>query len=140
MEENLVFTANLANLLDGLHYTDLIIHMDHGADESVRSNGALEKIQINKTVLANWKIRDLKSIIFQTPARIKNAFMVDLGRDNMALFVTVEGGEALECQVVRLSCTAREDDLLGRGTDEVGHMLTGLLASLLRLPAVLVRA
>ena len=140
MEENLVLTADLTNLLDGLHYTDLIVHMDHGADESVWSNRALKKIQIDQTILANWKIRDLKSIILQTPARIKNALMVDLSRDDMALLVTVEGGETLERQVVRLGCTAREDDLLSRCADEVGHVLTGLFASLLRFPAVLMRA
>ena len=62
--------------------------------------------------------------------------MVDLGGDNVALFVSIEAGHSLETQVVRLSGSGREHDLLACSANQLCHLLSCIFTGLLGLPAV----
>ena len=112
VEENLVFSTDLANLLDWLHDTDLVVHMDDGAHESVGSDRALESLKVDEAIFFDGKICDLEALILKLPAGVKDALVVDLSSDNVTLLISVEGCESLDGQVVGLSCATGEDDLL----------------------------
>ena len=60
--------------------------------------------------------------------------MVDLSGDNVALFVTIEAGKALQAQVIRLSGARSEHNLFTRCTNQVGDMLASIFTSLFSLP------
>ena len=66
--------------------------------------------------------------------------MVDLGRDDVALFITIEGSEAFQAQVVGFGRTRCEDDLASRGSNQVSDLVASIFASLLRFPSERVRS
>ena len=70
MEENLVLTADLANLLDGLDDANLVIAVDHRANKSVRSDSPLEHLQVDETILLDRQVGDLEAVILELPATI----------------------------------------------------------------------
>jgi len=138
MEERLVSSTNLANLLKRLHYSNLVVHMNDRANEGVRSHSFFNVLWINQTGRKlNWKISDLKAHVFKSPATVQNALVVDLSRDDVLLLVSVEQGSSLQAQVVTLSGSRGEDDLLGLSTDHVGYVLSSIFTGLLRFPTEL---
>ena len=64
MEECLVLSTDVTNGLEWLHDTNFIVDVDHATDESVRSHGLFELLEVNKSCgLANWKVSYLKALI-----------------------------------------------------------------------------
>ena len=61
--------------------------------------------------------------------------MVDLGSNNVFLLIPVERRDTFEAEVVRLSGSTCEDDLLLLSSDQRCDMLSGVFASLLGFPS-----
>lgn len=70
MEEDFILTADLANFLDRLDDTNLVMAVDHRANESIRSDSPLEYLQVNETILLDWQVGDLKAFILELPAAV----------------------------------------------------------------------
>ena len=77
----------------------------------------------------------MESVILELTAGVKHTLVVYLSRDDVALFVPVEGRGSFERQVVGLSRPACEDDFLLGRPNQVGDVLPRFLTCLLRLPA-----
>src|SRR5262249_12859622 len=71
----------------------------------------------------------------QALARVEDGLVLGLQGDDVVALGPVELGDALQSQVVRLGCTAGEDDLVGLGTDQGRHLGTRLLDRRLGSPA-----
>jgi hypothetical protein len=56
-------------------------------------------------------------------------------RDDVVALLAVHLGDALDREVVRLGCAAGEDDFLGRGPDQIGHLLARRFDRLFGVPA-----
>lgn len=96
MEEHFFGTTDLGNLVNWLHHTDFVVHVDHRANQRVRSNCFLNISNIHNPILAHRQVSHFKPLIFQVAAAVKDAFVLDLGCDDVLLFLPVERSETLE--------------------------------------------
>lgn len=138
MEKDLLFPAELADLLNRLDDTDLVVD-GHDTDEgSLGSDSSLEIFHLDEAVVLNGKICDLETLILKMATAVEDALVLSLCGDDVLLLARAakEASDALDAHVVTLGGATCEDDLLGVGADEGGDVLSGLLNSLFTLPAV----
>lgn len=139
VEESLVSAAHRTNLLDGLLDSDLVVHVDNGTHERVRSQSCLQLVKIDEAGGEfDGKVGDLEAHVLKTTATVEHALMIDLSRDDVLLPVLIEQADTLEAQVVRFGRTRRKYDLFGLSADDVSNVLSGILARVLGVPAELV--
>jgi len=100
VEEHFVFSAYFANLFDGLNRANLIVHVNDRTEERIRSDCLFQRLQTDQPVCLHWQISHLKALILQFAARIKDALMVDLRRDDVLFLVPVKRRNPLYAQVV----------------------------------------
>lgn len=68
VEEHLVLAADRTDLLDGLNDTDLVVHVNHGADKCVRSDRSLQHIQVDETIRSDRQVSDFEAFVLELPA------------------------------------------------------------------------
>mmetsp|Transcript_91930 Transcript_91930/g.265179 ORF Transcript_91930/g.265179 Transcript_91930/m.265179 type:complete len:207 (+) Transcript_91930:634-1254(+) len=103
VEEHALLTADPADLLHGLHHADLIVDMHHGDERGVWADRVLQLLQIDDTVSAYAQVCHLEALLdLQAPARRQNALVLSLRRHNVLLLASIERGDALDRQIVRL--------------------------------------
>ena len=66
--------------------------------------------------------------------------MVDLSRDDMLLFITIEACQALQTEVIGLSGTRGEHNLFALRTNQTRNLLASILTGLFSIPTVRMRA
>lgn len=135
MEKHFPVSANLANFADWLHDTNLVVDVNDRDEEGVFPDGSFELVRVDEAVGLHRQVRHVKAFVFEFAARVEDAFVVDLSRDDMAAFVAIERCDTLETQVVRFCCTTGEDDLLSSCANEIGDLISGSFTSLLSFPA-----
>mmetsp|Transcript_24902 Transcript_24902/g.33362 ORF Transcript_24902/g.33362 Transcript_24902/m.33362 type:complete len:326 (+) Transcript_24902:480-1457(+) len=140
VEEHTVGAADFANLLQRLNCADLVVDVNDGADEGVGADGLLEDVEVDETLSGHRQVSHFEAFVFELTAGVKDALVVDLGRDDVLLFVAVKACQSLQAQVVRLGGARGEHDLFGGGADEVSDVFARIFTGLLRLPAEGVRA
>lgn len=76
MEKDLLGAAELANLLQGLDHTDLVVDSHDGDQGGVGADSSLEVIHGDQSVLSHGQVGDLETFIGQNTARIQNALVL----------------------------------------------------------------
>ena len=142
VEEDLFGPAELANLLNRLHDTNLVVDRHDTDERRLGAHRRLELRHVDKTITLDRQVRDREALVLQMPAAVKHALVLSLACDDVVLLsgALEEAGDALDAHVVALGGAAGEDDLLGVGADEVGNVLAGVLDALVCLPSVGVSA
>ena len=135
MEEDLVGSADLSNLLDWLLNTNLVVDVDDGADQGVWADRLLEDLEVNEAIGLHWKVGDVKPFVLEFAARVEDALMVNLGSNDVLLLVSVERCDTLEAEIVRLGGSTGEDDFLLLSSDQARDMFSGVFTSLFGLPS-----
>lgn len=111
VEKNFVFAADFADFRQWLHDANLIVAVNDGACQRVRSYRILESFQIYYACLAlHRQISHFKPFLLQPSARIQNTFVVYLRRDDVTFLIAVELGHSFQSHVIALSRAAREND------------------------------
>lgn len=140
MEECLVFFEHLTNFFDWLHDSNFIVNMDDTADQSVWSQSCLESFKVDKTGRKlNREVCHLEALVFKFSARVEHALVIYLRGYDVLLLVSIEVGDTLQAQVVRLSRSTGEDNLLGLSTDYVRNLFSGVFAGNFCVPSKLMR-
>lgn len=81
MEKDLLGAAELANLLQGLDHTNLVVDSHDGDQGGVGANGSLEVIHGDQSVLSHRQVGNLETFVGQNTARVQNALvLLDEGR------------------------------------------------------------
>mmetsp|Transcript_928 Transcript_928/g.1829 ORF Transcript_928/g.1829 Transcript_928/m.1829 type:complete len:438 (+) Transcript_928:3313-4626(+) len=136
MKEHLIGTANLANILERLNDTNLVVDTHNGNDRSIVTNGALHHVGIYKTIRAHGQVGDVKAFVFQHTARIKHALVFSLRGNDVLLAAFVKAGNTLDRQVVGFCGSRGENDLLCVSVDHVANFTASLFNSLLSVPTI----
>jgi len=89
--------------------------------------------------MLNRQIGDLKALIFKSPARIQNTFMIDLGRNNVSFLIAVKLSNPFDTHIIAFSSPTRKDYLLALCTNDFTDMVSRRFTRLFGVPAVLVR-
>lgn len=85
VEENLLLTAQLANLVNGLDNTNFIVD-SHDTDKgSFGANGRLQVFHLDQAVVLHGEIGDIETLVLQMSAAIKHALVLCLGCDDVPL-------------------------------------------------------
>ena len=89
------YASDFLNLLDDTYF---IVHHNYRSHDSVRSDCLSECLQVNDSVSTDIQISDIKAFIFQMTATVQNAFMLDLGCDDVFLLriLSIELGDTLQ--------------------------------------------
>mmetsp|Transcript_36943 Transcript_36943/g.119160 ORF Transcript_36943/g.119160 Transcript_36943/m.119160 type:complete len:513 (-) Transcript_36943:27-1565(-) len=137
VEEDTFVLADLANLIDRLQDTDLVVHVHDGDQRGVWADRLLQLLQVDDAVGAHGQVCHIPSVLhLQAAAGGEHALVLRLRGDDVLLLAAVEGGHALDSHVVGLGGPGGEEDLLGVRVDELRDLLAGLLCSILCIPAV----
>lgn len=96
MEQDFIVAANLADFLQRLHSTNLIVNVNDRTDESVRPDCRLENVKVNHAFRCDWQVGHLETFILKLPTRVKNTLMIHLSCNDMTLFVAIETCKALQ--------------------------------------------
>ncbi len=135
MEENATLLAQSTNLADRLERTDLVVG-GHDADQDGLWRQAPRNLLHRHTALSiDRQDSNLEPLAAKPAERVKDRLVFGGSRDEMIALGPIHGGNALENEIVALGCAAGEDDVTRMSADQAGHLLTGLLHSLLGLPA-----
>lgn len=103
MEEDATRAAPLANLLQRLHSSDLVVDVNDRAHKCIWAHSCFQDIQVDEAFSVDGKVGHLEAFILKLAAGVQNALVVHLRRDDVTLLVAIEASKALEAQVVRLS-------------------------------------
>mmetsp|Transcript_43067 Transcript_43067/g.84220 ORF Transcript_43067/g.84220 Transcript_43067/m.84220 type:complete len:337 (+) Transcript_43067:513-1523(+) len=139
VEENLVLTADLADLLHWLDDPDLVVDCHDTAQHSVGAYRGPQLVEVHDTVLHHGKVRDLETLLLEDAAGVEDALVLRLGGDDVLLLPLVEPRDALDRHVVALGRAARPDDLLRVRADQRPHARPCFLHGALCLPSKVVR-
>ena len=115
VEEHTVLSADRANFLQGLRHANLVVHAHHGDKAGLVSDGALEDVQVHKTVLLHGQIGHFESSLRKPTAAVQHAlrFLLvspqcnaySLCSDNVVLLVFVELSDSLHRNIIALRST-----------------------------------
>mmetsp|Transcript_20258 Transcript_20258/g.71617 ORF Transcript_20258/g.71617 Transcript_20258/m.71617 type:complete len:489 (+) Transcript_20258:292-1758(+) len=140
VEERLVCAAQRADLGDGLHDANLVVHAHDRHQRRLRRQRLAQLLQIDEAVVLHAQVRDAEAVLLERAARVEDAFVLRLCGDDVVLALLVELRHALHRDVVRLRRTRREHDLARVGANQGRNLRARVLDGLLGLPAVPVRA
>lgn len=73
MEEDLVLAADLADLLDGLDDTNLVVDHHHGDDGRIGADGSPQLIEVKHPVRIDREVGDLEALLLEVAARVEHA-------------------------------------------------------------------
>lgn len=120
-KKNFILSAECPNLLNGLTGTDFIIDGHYGDEDGIVADGRFQVVQVDAAGrVLNGQVRDIVPLLFERAARIEDALVLGLGRNDVLLVLlrlAVKVRRSLDAHVVRFRGSRREDDLLGRGAD-----------------------
>ena len=140
MEKYFARAAHLADLLQRLHDADLVVDSHDGDQASVRPERRFKVLQIDEPVSFHGKVGYLKALGLQLPARVKDALVLCLRGNDVALPIPVKPRDAFDCHVVGLCRAGGEDNLLGITPYKFCDLAPRVLDAALGVPTVLVRA
>lgn len=138
MEEDLLRSAELSNLLDRLYNTNLVVD-GHDADNGgIGTHRGLELGHVDETVVSYWQVSDGEAFILQMSTAVKHTLVLCLCCDDVLLLAASpkKASDTLDTHVVTLSSPAGEDDLLWVCADEVGNVGAGVLYGFVGLPPI----
>ena len=135
MEEDLPLPTDLPNLLYRLDNADLVVYVNNRAQQGVLAYSALQLVQVDDAVCLYRKVSDFVTLILQLAARVKNALMLYLCSDDVSLFIAIERGHSLQTQIIRLSSTTSEYNLLACGSNKLSNLLSGIFTCFLSFPS-----
>ena len=136
VKEDALFLAQFADSLDRLNGADFVVR-GHDRDEYrfVRHRGA-NLLGRHLAELVHGQIRDLEAIAFEPLAGVEHGLVLGRLRDDVVALLLVHRGNALDGQVVALGRAARENNFLGRGTDQGRDLIAGFLDGRFRFPSI----
>ena len=136
MEQNALFLADRADLLDGLDGADLVVGEHDGHEAGVVADGVGDLLRGDEPVRVHVEQRHLKALLFQALEGVQHGVVLERG-GNDVLFALARadvgrGGDGL---VVRLAAAGGKVDLARLGSKAGGHIGPGRLEHFLGLLA-----
>src|SRR4051794_28030363 len=88
VEEDLLRSAELSDLLDGLHDTNLVVDSHDGDKHGFRPHGSLQLLHVDSAVGLDGKVCDLVTLVLQVTATVEDALVLGLACDDVVLLAT----------------------------------------------------
>lgn len=138
VEEDLLGPAELADFLEGLDDTNLVVHSHDTDDGGVGADGSLQLRHVDQAGALHWEIGHFETLVLKMPAAVEDTLVLCLAGDYVLLLAgpAKEPGHTLDAHIVGFGGTAGEDDFLGVSANQISNMFPGLLNGLVCLPAV----
>ena len=127
--------GKLADLLDRLNSSDLIIGKHDGDQDGIRTDGLFQLIQLYHAVLIHRQVGYLKAMLLQPFAGMQDRMMLDLRSNDVLSLALVRLCGGLQGPVVGLAAAGGKIDFLGLGTQGIGNGLSRLGDGLFALTA-----
>ncbi len=140
MEKNAARTGQLADGGDVVDSADLVVHVHDRHKNSVVAQRSFDHRRRDDAILARFEIRDLEAFALELASGIQYRLVLDLGGDDVLALGRIEMRDALDGQVVRLSCTGCPDDFTRIGVHQLSNLTARILHGFLGFPAKGMRA
>lgn len=105
VEGNFVLSAERTEFCDRLDGTYLVVDKHDGDERGVGADGCFYLFKVEAAVGLDWEVGDVKALLLEVAAGVEHAFVLGDGGDDVAFFVAVEVGDALDRDVVGLGGT-----------------------------------
>ena len=135
MEQNALFTTDCADFAHGLDRSDLVIAVHDGDQHGLIGDRFAKLIKIDQSVLAHGQVSHPATMFFQSLTGVQHRFVLGRGSDDMVALLGIHLRHTFNCQIVRFRGAAGEDDLFGRGANQIGDLFAALFHGFLRDPA-----
>lgn len=138
VEEDLLGAAKLANLLEGLDDTNLVVDSHDTDDGSVGTDGSLQLRHVDQAGALHGEIGHFKTLVLKMPAAVEDTLVFCLAGDDVLLLAgpAKEPGNTLDAHVVGFGGAAGENDFLGVSANQISNVFPRLLNGLVCFPAV----
>lgn len=138
VEEDLLGSAKLSNLLDWLDDTNLVVDSHDRHHHGFGADSVLQLFHADSTVRLDREVCDFTSFILQVATAVKHTLVLGLAGDDVVLLAAAleEAGNTFDAHVVALGGSGGEDDFLWISTDQLGNVGTGSFDGLVGFPTV----
>src|SRR5215831_5483186 len=118
-----------------LDHSDFVVRQHHRDQNGLVSDCVFYVVRRDQAVGAHWQICDIETVLLQRFAAIQYGLVFGDDGYYVIAALAVRVGHALDREIVRLGDPRGEYYLLGRGSDQAGHLLSRGFNRFLGLPA-----
>ena len=128
VKDDSAFTADCAQLGDGLQRANFIVRRHDGHERGVLADGALQSVRCHAALAIHRQARDGETLFFfEVIKAMQHGVMFHGGSDEMLAFVRQHPRRAEDGQVVCLRASAGEDDFTGLCAEKFCRAVTHLV-------------
>jgi len=113
-----MFTGNSRAIFNRLDRADLVVGMHDAHKDRARCNRFAKFVWVNPASSVNRKIGQPRAQAFEKPARFDDRRVLDPSGDDVIALVAKSKIRALESEIVGLTATAGENDLIVVATEQ----------------------
>ena len=100
MENDPVFTAQVANGSHVLNHANFVVHKHHAEQYGVRPNGCFQHVHVQQTVCLHVKVRRVKPLPLQFTESVEHGFVLGFDRDDVLAFCFVKLRCTLDREII----------------------------------------